>query len=155
MTQHPETQPTPRQPWLHELAVCVDGNTTALSGRDGQIDATGAQGVFVDDRRVVSGLHVQLGDEPSSYVASPWRATKTRAGQCRSLIVRRLGQPRPPVAVLVLRPSPRHARGRPDRRGPPQPRGRWRRPDRADPGHLTRRRAGHRAARRAGRRRRC
>ena len=70
MPQHPETQPTPRQPWLHELAICVDGNTTALSGRDGQIDATGAQGVFVDDRRVVSGLHVQLGDEPSSYVAA-------------------------------------------------------------------------------------
>ena len=78
MTQHPETQPTPRQPWLHELAVCVDGNTTALSGRDGQIDATGAQGVFVDDRRVVSGLHVQLGDEPSSYVASASRGHQSQ-----------------------------------------------------------------------------
>ena len=78
MTQHPETGPTPRQPWLHELAICVDGNTTALSGRDGQIDATGAQGVFVDDRRVVSGLHVQLGDEPSSYVASASRGHQSQ-----------------------------------------------------------------------------
>ena len=78
MTQHPETEPTPRQPWLHELAICVDGNTTALSGRDGQIDATGAQGVFVDDRRVVSGLHVQLGDQPASYVASASRGHQSQ-----------------------------------------------------------------------------
>jgi glycogen debranching enzyme len=78
MTQHPETEPAPRQPWLHELAICVDGNTTALSGRDGQIDATGAQGLFVDDRRVVSGLHVQLGDEPSSYVASASRGHQSQ-----------------------------------------------------------------------------
>ena len=44
----------------------------------GQIDATGAQGVFVDDRRVVSRLHVQLGDDPSSYVASASRGNQSQ-----------------------------------------------------------------------------
>jgi glycogen debranching enzyme len=78
MTQHEKTEPTPRQPWLHELAVCVDGNTTALSDRTGQIDATGAQGVFVDDRRVVSRLDIQLGDAPSSHVASASRGNRSQ-----------------------------------------------------------------------------
>ena len=99
MSQHPETEPTPRQPWLHELAICVDGNTTALSGRDGQIDATGAQGVFVDDRRVVSGLHVQLGDEPSSYVASASRGHQSQFWSS----ARHLGSPGADPTVEVHR----------------------------------------------------
>src|SRR4051794_8019689 len=78
MTQHEKTQPTPRQPWLHELAICVDGNTTALSDRTGQIDATGAQGVFVDDRRVLSRLNVQLGSIPSFHVASASRGHRSQ-----------------------------------------------------------------------------
>ncbi len=78
MTQQETTEPTPRQPWLHELAICVDGNTTALSDRTGQIDATGAQGLFVDDRRVVSRLHVQLGDVPSFHVASASRGDRSQ-----------------------------------------------------------------------------
>lgn len=45
---------TPRQPWLHELAVCVNGNATALGGSDGQIEGLGAapdpRGRAVPDR---------------------------------------------------------------------------------------------------------
>ncbi len=78
MTQPEKTEPTPRQPWLHELAICVDGNTTALSDRTGQIDGTGAQGVFVDDRRVVSRMDVQLGDVPSFHVASASRGDRSQ-----------------------------------------------------------------------------
>ena len=60
----------PRQPWLHDLSVSVNGNVTALSARSGdmgsalsgQWSTTGAQGVYVDDRRAVSVLAVQLGE---------------------------------------------------------------------------------------------
>jgi len=61
----------PRQPWLHDLSVSVDGNVTALSAPNGDIGsvvagqgcALGAQGVFVDDRRALSLLTVRLGGE--------------------------------------------------------------------------------------------
>src|SRR5689334_7181253 len=62
--------PRPQQPWLHDLAVCVDGNVTALSAHSGQIDGSGAQGVFVDDRRVVSLLTARLGDAETVAVAT-------------------------------------------------------------------------------------
>ena len=66
-----------RQPWIHDLSVSVKGNVTALSARTGdmgsvvggQWSATGAEGVYVDDRRAVSVLTVQLGQEPSVPVA--------------------------------------------------------------------------------------
>ncbi len=59
----------PRQPWLHDLSVSVNGNVTALSARSGDMGSglsgrwspTGAQGVYVDDRRAVSVFAVQLG----------------------------------------------------------------------------------------------
>jgi glycogen debranching enzyme len=60
----------PRQPWLHELAVCVDGNVTALSAPSGQIEGTGAQGVFIDDRRILGLFTARLGCEETTAVAS-------------------------------------------------------------------------------------
>ena len=104
-----------RQPWLHELSVCVDGNVTALSdgSGDGRGDmgsgdvgsggSAGAQGVYVDDRRVVSVLRVQLGDEAASPVA------RVELGR--------------PVGVRRLGPAPRRRRTRPDGRAPPAPAG--------------------------------
>ncbi len=59
-----------RQPWLHELSICVDGSTTALSDSGGQLVDPASHGLFVDDRRVLRVFTVQLGDEPSSPVAS-------------------------------------------------------------------------------------
>jgi glycogen debranching enzyme len=64
---HPQDPPmAPRQPWLHELAICVNGNSTAVGGADGQIVPPGAQGFYVDDSRVLSRFTVQLGDEPAA-----------------------------------------------------------------------------------------
>lgn len=60
----------PLQPWLHELVVAVDGNMAALSGRDGGINPRGAEGLFVDDERVLSVLTVELGRDPLWSVAS-------------------------------------------------------------------------------------
>lgn len=60
----------PRQPWLHDLAVCVDGNITVLSAQNGQIDGTGAQGLFIDDRRILGLLTARLGREETAAVVS-------------------------------------------------------------------------------------
>ncbi|GAA1903918.1 amylo-alpha-1,6-glucosidase [Lapillicoccus jejuensis] len=68
-----------RQPWLHELAVVVAGNATLLSAPDGdldpradgaQADGARAQGLLVDDRRVLAVLRLEVGGEPASPVAS-------------------------------------------------------------------------------------
>ena len=72
-----KTDETARQPWLHDLSVSVNGNVTALSARSGdmgalvtgRLSASGAQGIFVDDRRAVSVLTVQLGRESSVPLA--------------------------------------------------------------------------------------
>lgn len=62
-----------RQPWLHEMSVVVDGNITACSAADGQITTPpgrpGAQGVFVDDRRVLSVLSIRLDDQAPTAIA--------------------------------------------------------------------------------------
>ncbi len=54
----------PRQPWLHELNITVLGSCTALSTTSGDITPSGANGLFVDDRRVISELSILLGGEP-------------------------------------------------------------------------------------------
>jgi glycogen debranching enzyme len=67
----------PRQPWLHDLRVSVNGNVTALSSSSGDMGTVvggmwvsgGAQGVYVDDRRSVSVLAVSLGSESPVPVA--------------------------------------------------------------------------------------
>jgi glycogen debranching enzyme len=67
----------PRQPWLHDLRVSVNGNVTALSAAGGDMgaeigghwSAAGAQGVYVDDRRAISVLSVRLGSEAPVPVA--------------------------------------------------------------------------------------
>ncbi len=66
-----------RQPWVHDLRVCVNGNVTALSASSGDIgsvaggqgSAAGAQGVYADDRRAVSVLTVHLGSDSPVPVA--------------------------------------------------------------------------------------
>ncbi|MEO6996559.1 MAG: glycogen debranching N-terminal domain-containing protein, partial [Terracoccus sp.] len=47
------------QPWLHDLQVATHGNTTALSAHGSF--TTGAEGLYVDDRRVLSHLRVDAG----------------------------------------------------------------------------------------------
>ncbi len=53
---------TYHQPWLHKLAICVHGNATALSTASGQITGDGAEGLIVDDARVLSVLAIRLDD---------------------------------------------------------------------------------------------
>jgi len=62
--------PQPRQPWLHDLLVAVDGNATAISGWDGDIRPEGARGLHVDDERVLSRLEVQVAGEAVTPVAA-------------------------------------------------------------------------------------
>lgn len=60
-----------RQPWLHELEIIVNGNATALSGRDGDMVPREAHGLFVDDVRLLSRLTVALdGERPTAVAAS-------------------------------------------------------------------------------------
>jgi glycogen debranching enzyme len=73
----PDARQVPRQPWLHDLRVSVNGNVSALSSASGDMGAvaagtwaaSGAQGVYVDDRRSVSVLALSLGGESPVPVA--------------------------------------------------------------------------------------
>ncbi|WP_199521651.1 amylo-alpha-1,6-glucosidase [Jiangella anatolica] len=64
MTASSVSGPVP-QPFLHDLVSCVKAPTVTLSGVDGQLRASGAQGVLSHDRRVLSELRVDVdGHEP-------------------------------------------------------------------------------------------
>ncbi len=114
------TNDTSRQPWLHELSVVVRGNATAVSRPGGDIRAVAApvtrlrgatrgdgsdpavgtvDGLYVDERRVLSVLTVSLGDEPLSPVAGSDRASM---GIYLSS-ARHLGDPLPDPTVEVRR----------------------------------------------------
>lgn len=100
MTAHSaETQDAHRQPWLHDLAICVDGNGTALSAADGSMSGSGAEGFFVDDQRVVSLFAVSLG---ASHLVDVAHASR---GACSEffLSARGLGDPGPDPTVEVHR----------------------------------------------------
>ena len=89
----------PRQPWLHELAVCVDGNATALSSPGGDIEPGTAQGLYVDDVRVLSEATIRLDAEAPTPVAHG--ASGPRAEFVLS--ARNLGNPGPDPTVEVHR----------------------------------------------------
>lgn len=112
MTPQAKTAPlvpeqTPRQPWLHDLSVCVNGNVTALSARSGDMGSVasgrwrtaGAQGVYADDRRAVSVLAVQLGHELPVPVAD----ASSGASSDFFASARGLGNPGPDPTVEVRR----------------------------------------------------
>ena len=88
-----------RQPWLHDLSVCVDGNVTALSASDGEMDGSGAHGVFVDDRRVVSISRILVGGLPVTPVGH------SSSGACSEFLgcARQLGNPGADPTVEVHR----------------------------------------------------
>lgn len=73
----PKPDPQGQQPWLHDLAICVDGNGTALSGSDGSMTGQGAHGFFVDDQRVVSHFTVGLGAAHLVQVAHSSRGPRS------------------------------------------------------------------------------
>ncbi len=61
--------PTYHEPWLHRLEICVNGNATALSTASGEITGDGAEGLLVDDARVLSVLTLRLGEEETVPLA--------------------------------------------------------------------------------------
>lgn len=85
-----------QQPWLHELEIAVDGPSTVLSTHDGRIGAPGT-GWFVDDRRVLSVLHLELDDEPATAVASDTIGNRSRFWG----VARHLGDRSPDPTVEV------------------------------------------------------
>ena len=56
------------QPWLHDLQIATHGNSTVLSAQGGFTG--GAEGLYVDDRRVLSHLRVETGDLPLTSLAA-------------------------------------------------------------------------------------
>ena len=122
MSEPDPGQAVPRQPWLHELAIAVDGNATLLCAWDGSVGALssgggdakfrgaptaaepgstavarGVEGLFVDDARCLSVLSVRLGDDPLTAVAG--RA----AGAVAEFVAaaRSLGNPGPDPTVAA------------------------------------------------------
>jgi glycogen debranching enzyme len=93
------TQHLHRQPWLHELSTCVDGNATALSAPSGDMEPGTAQGLYVDDVRALSCLQVIVSGERPARVAH--RASGARADFL--LAARNLGNPGPDPSVEVRR----------------------------------------------------
>lgn len=70
-----------RQPFLHDLLATLQAPTQVWSGRDGQVRADGAQGVYHGDVRVLSVAVVRVGaEEPEALSSAP-------AGTGRSHIV--------------------------------------------------------------------
>jgi glycogen debranching enzyme len=96
---HQQQAAAHRQPWLHELSICVDGNATALSAPSGDIEPGTAQGLYVDDVRALSCLRVTVSGEAPSPVAHA--ASGARAEFLGS--ARNLGNPGPDPSVEVHR----------------------------------------------------
>ena len=92
-------QPSGQQPWLHELAICVDGNGTALSDHDGSMTGRGAHGFFVDDERVVSLFTMTLGGARPLKVAQSSRGSRSEFFTS----ARGLGDPGPDPTVELHR----------------------------------------------------
>ncbi|GAA2744583.1 glycogen debranching N-terminal domain-containing protein [Terrabacter aerolatus] len=95
----PTSAPHGQQPWLHDLAICVDGNGTALSGSDGSMTGQGAHGYFVDDQRVVSRFTVALGTAHLVQVAHSSRGPRSEFFTS----ARGLGDPGPDPTVELRR----------------------------------------------------
>lgn len=64
------TEQSPRQPWLHDLRIIVDGNATAVSATSGDVSPEAGHGFFVDDVRLLSRLELTVAGEAPSGVAS-------------------------------------------------------------------------------------
>ena len=88
------------QPLLHDLVPTVAAPTCVLSGPDGQIRATGVQGVFHADLRALSAAVLRLDDrEPEPVMHVP-----TGPGTARFAgLARWLGDPGPDPTVRVDR----------------------------------------------------
>ena len=88
------------QPLLHDLVASVCAPTSALAGRDGQIRATGVQGAFHADARVLSAAVLRLDDRE----AEPIGHAIESAGRARFVsLARWLGDPGADPTVRIDR----------------------------------------------------
>jgi glycogen debranching enzyme len=90
--------PTLRQPWISDLAIGVHGNVTVMTDRSGDIGA-GAEGVYVDDRRLVSRSRLVVGGGE----LVPIVATATGGVTSALTVARHLGDAGPDPTVVVRR----------------------------------------------------
>lgn len=93
-----------RQPYLHDLLVCVQAPALALSTRDGQIGpdmaGPGAAGIYLADRRIIAVAQLAI----AGYELSPLSSELNGATASKSMsIVRGLGDPDPDPTVWVQR----------------------------------------------------
>ena len=98
MTERPAPLP-PRQPWLHELSIVVDGNATVLADRSGDVLPGTSHGLYVDDRRILGTLRLEVDGATPDFVAE--RASGAQAEYATS--ARGLGNPGPDPTVEVHR----------------------------------------------------
>jgi glycogen debranching enzyme len=90
--------PTLRQPWISDLTIGVRGNVTVMSDRSGDI-GSGAEGVFVDDRRLLSRSRLSV--DGGDLVAI---AATAQGGVMSALnVARHLGDIGPDPTVVVRR----------------------------------------------------
>lgn len=87
------------QPLLHNLTTCVSSPTVALSAGDGQIRASGAQGLFSADIRVLSRAELKVQDR----LLEPIGSALIGADTAEFLAVLRTVQPNPDPDVWVRR----------------------------------------------------
>ena len=95
----PDASTPARQPWLHELSILVDGNATVLADRSGDVRPGTAQGLYVDDRRVLHTLRLEVsGEQPAPVAERASGAVGHYASAARAL-----GNPGPDPTVEVVR----------------------------------------------------
>ena len=98
--------PTPRQPWISDLTIGVRGNITTLGTRSGDITA-GAEGIYVDDRRLVSRMRLAVeGGDLAPVATSAHGATTSSLS-----VARHLGDAGPDPTVAVRRTRTIHSSG--------------------------------------------
>ena len=98
-TDQPTTE-LGRQPWVHDLVVVLAAPSQVWSGADGQIRASGVQGVLHGDRRLVRQVVVTFdGEEPTPI------AHHAEDGDVHVFtgVPRHLGDPVPDPTVRVVR----------------------------------------------------
>jgi len=93
----PAATTTARQPFLHDQVILVSAPMMAICPPSGQLDGTGAGGLFVADRRVLSVLRVEVG----GHEPEPIHAELVAANAAR--FVGALRDVDAPTSDLVLR----------------------------------------------------